>query len=460
MTALKIALFAVIALLTLTACSQPGAQSKQSVAKPPLGDYLPLELFYALDDDEPSALLALKQIQARWKDAYAPMLLEMIYFSTSDLVDLAMTQQLVSASGIPWQGGYDPYHRWVWNSKPDLHPRYSEFLATIYSEVDSDFAEYFEGYPKATIRLDEVLWGGVNRDGIPPLVNPKMISASAARWLDDDNLVFGVSIDGDARAYPKRILAWHELFRDRIASRPLTGVYCTLCGAMILYDSTIAGTHHVLGTSGFLYRSNKLMYDHATASMWSTLTGEPVIGDLVGKGIKLKTLPVVTTTWGEWRERHPDTKVLSLQTGRIRDYSEGAAYREYFATDRLMFTVPKLDKRLKNKAEVLALRFDGEPLAISADYLARHPVHHDRAGQTDFVVLTDSSGANRVYESSGVRFERWNGRDTVYDGDGKPWKLSETALTNDQGQTRERLSAHRSFWFGWYAQFPATRLVK
>ena len=90
--------------------------------------------------------------------------------------------------------------------------------------------------------------------------------------------------------------------------------------------------------------------------MWFTLKGSPVTGKLVGKNIRLKLLYVVTTTWKEWRLRHPNTKVLSLETGHERNYDEGAAYRDYFAKDKLMFNVPKTDNRLVNKAEVLALR--------------------------------------------------------------------------------------------------------
>jgi Protein of unknown function (DUF3179) len=125
------------------------------------------------------------------------------------------------------------------------------------------------------------------------------------------------------------------------------------------------------------------MYDHATQSLWSTLTGAPVVGPRVGKGIALQTLPVVTSTWGEWNKRHPGTGVLSLDTGHPRDYAEGAAYRQYFASDRLMFGVPKLDPRLPNKAEVLALRTPGQPaeqLAIAAHFLAANRVHHGRIG--------------------------------------------------------------------------------
>lgn len=133
------------------------------------------------------------------------------------------------------------------------------------------------------------------------------------------------------------ILAWHELARDRFGTRELTIVYGTLCGTVIPYDSVVDGTMRVFGTSGLLYRSNKLMFDATTKSLWSSLEGMPVIGPLVGSGLRLSILPVVTTTWGEWKRVHPDTTVLSLDTGFTRDYSEGAAYRQYFATDALMF---------------------------------------------------------------------------------------------------------------------------
>jgi hypothetical protein len=289
-----------------------------------------------------------------------------------------------------------------------------------------------------------------------------MIRASQADYLAGDDVVFGIAIDGDVRAYPKRILAWHEMVRDSIAGRPMNGVYCTLCGAMVLYDVTVNGVQHVLGTSGFLYRSNKLMYDHATKSLWSTLTGAPVVGALVGQGIELEPLHVVTTTWSEWKKRHPRTLVLSLETGYQRDYSEGAAYREYFSSDRLMFGVPKLDARLPNKAEVVALRFRTEPdesMAISAEFLNVNRVYHDRLGRQEFVVFTDGSGANRVYESPGIRFVGWDGEHTARDSAGGAWKVGEGQLAGPGGRTLERLPAHRAFWFGWHAAYPTTRLV-
>ena len=141
-------------------------------------------------------------------------------------------------------------------------------------------------------------------------------------------------------------------------------------------------------------------------SLWSTLEGRPVIGKLAGQDLELEFRPVVTTTWKEWRTLHPDTVVLSIDTGVERDYSEGAAYRDYFRNDRLMFGVPKLDKRLKNKDEVLTLLLrpkgaapdaERKALALSARFLN---IHHVSFAGHDLVVVTSKKGANRVYDAS------------------------------------------------------------
>lgn len=227
-----------------------------------------------------------------------------------------------------------------------------------------------------------------------------------------------------------------------------------------MYQTKLDGKHHELGTSGFLYRSNKVMYDHETKSLWSTLNGEPVVGPLVEKGLKLKRRHVVTTTWGEWKQRHPETTVLSLDTGHDRDYREGMAYHDYFATDDIMFTVPKSDDRLKNKAEVLALRNSKHQLAVSADFLSTRPLYGGALGEQPFVVLTDQSGANRVFETKGRTFVSWDQKQTVTDNKEQEWTMTEKSLTNSEGEQLERMPAHRAFWFGWHAQFPDTQLVK
>ena len=424
----------------------------------------PLEAFWALvSADSPRAVAAEQLIVEGWDDAHASILVELVRFAEDAPARHRVISILERSTGRKLGGDLRKWWAWIWRTNPGTHPEYAAFKAELYALIDPSFEAYFDESPAAKIRLDEILWGGVVRDGIPPLDHPKMIVAAEAGYLDDDNIVFGISLDGDTRAYPRRILAWHEMFKDSIAGEHYTGVYCTLCGTMILYRSAAAGAHHELGTSGFLYRSNKLMYDHATRSLWSTLAGEPVVGPLVGRGIELEARHVVTTTWGEWRRRHPGTRVLSLDTGHRRDYREGAAYRDYFATDDLMFGVPELDGRLRKKAEVLALRFPevpGEQLAIAVDFLWMNSVYHDALGDTEFVVLTDRSGASRVYDTGGRRFTRWDDDETAWDVGGAEWAVEEDALVGPGGQRLERLPAHRAFWFGWYAQYPETRLVR
>ena len=225
-----------------------------------------------------------------------------------------------------------------------------------------------------------------------------------------------------------------------------------------MYQTEVNGQHHELGTSGFLYRSNKLMYDHATKSFWSTLQGKPVVGPLVGKGIELKREYLVTTTWGQWKKRHPQTTVLSLTTGFRRDYGEGVAYRDYFATDDLMFTVPQIDKRLLNKDEVLAFRNEDEQLAIAIKFLVKNKVYHDRIGDQRIVVLANRSGTSRAYQSNDVTFVSFDGDREAVDERGNRWQVLEDRLVTKE-QELLRMPSHNGFWFGWVSQFPDTRLV-
>ncbi len=235
---------------------------------------------------------------------------------------------------------------------------------------------------------------------------------------------------------------------------------------MIPYESAAAGRVFRFGTSGLLYQSNKLMFDEESRSLWSTFEGIPVVGSLVGSGISLRSRPVVTTTWKEWRTKNPSTTVLSIDTGFKRDYAEGAAYRDYFANDRLMFPVSQSSSRLPNKAEVLVTRLaDGQgkllPVAIDARFLRSHPVYPFNAGNQRYVVVTSQAGANRMYQLD-VEVPEQAASDRLRDAAGGFWTVTEDALVRDGNPPSRapRVAAQRAFWFGWYAQFPDTLLVK
>lgn len=406
----------------------------------------------------------LSEIKTRWSPAFIAPTLEIYNFIPNGKLRNALLSQIVETTGQDFGTDINAWYRWLWNSDEIKTNGYDAFKADFYKGIDPKFETYFRKRGQsALIRLDEIRWGGVKQDGIPPLRQPKMLNAQQADYLDDTDIVFGIEVNGDVRAYPKRILAWHEMFVDTVGGLDVAGVYCTLCGTVILYETQLDGVSYDMGTSGFLYRSNKLMYDKATQSLWNTIKGEPVLGPLAGQNISLQHRSVVTTNWGEWKRRHPQTQVLSLETGHRRNYAEGVAYHEYFATDRLMFNTPYNDQRLKNKDEVLALRFKSNPheqLAISEQYLRANPVYRDRLGDQNILVLTDKSGANRVYDPKDIVFTAFDGDKTVVEASGQSWTVTESQLISKTGQVLNRLPYHRAFWFGWHASYPQSRLVK
>jgi len=411
----------------------------------------------------PPELMAdpLQEISENWVDGYIPMLIEILSLSGAERANLLL-ELLQVKTGQNFGRDTNLWFSWWWQQEQAQVADYATFKSSLFGLIDEKFLLYFSTSRESRIRLDEVRWGGVIQDGIPPLRQPRMLAADEASYLEDDNIVFGIEINGDARAYPKRILAWHEMFVDDIGGINFAGVYCTLCGAVILYKTNHNGTRHDLGTSGFLYRSNKLMYDKATQSLWNTTWGEPVIGPLVDQDIRLERSYLVTTTWGEWKRRHPDSKVLSLDTGYSRNYDEGVAYRQYFATDELMFSISTSDDRLNNKDEILALtfpQFSEDTMAISASFLQNKPIYVDRLGSVEFVVLTDTSGANRVYEAKNHSFTSYDQDVTLIDSKGMKWSLSEDELKSGD-LVLARLPAHRAFWFGWHSAFPDTTLVR
>lgn len=165
-----------------------------------------------------------QQARDNWDQSYVPILLEAARFLQPR--ERAQVINLVeSKTGQRFGNDFDKWLQWNWKQDFKPHPGYGTFKSTLYSQIDPRFAEYFVDTKNRTIRLDEIRWGGVRRDGIPPLKNPKMLTASNASYLADSDVVFGIELNGDARAYPKRILAWHEMFKDTIGGESVCGVY-------------------------------------------------------------------------------------------------------------------------------------------------------------------------------------------------------------------------------------------
>jgi len=349
----------------------------------------------------------------------------------------------------------------------DVEPKtgYLAFKRSIFVNYDAAFRGYLNPRFKFRIRPEEIEWGGVPKDGIAALDEPGFIPADEADYLPDEERVFGVFINGQAKAYPHLILDPHEMSNDVVGGVPVSLSYCTLCGSGILYrgdhPSRAGKKPFTFGSSGLLYRSNKLMYDRPTNSLWNNLTGEPVAGRLAESGIKLDMLPLVVTTWGEWRAKHPDTLIVDVtNTGFERDYSK-SPYEEYFASPDTMFPVWLDDDALEAKDIVFAIIVNGRPKAYPIEGLKQEGLTHDAIRGKEIVIVTNPrSGAARAYESRGLRFTLAEDGSLVDDESGERWEVHEDYLVSKSGRGLDRLPAHNAYWFGWYAFYPTTDLYE
>ena len=204
------------------------------------------------------------------------------------------------------------------------------------------------------------------------------------------------------------------------------------------------------GSSGFLYRSNKLMFDRQTDSLWNQFTGEPVSGPLVDSGIKLKMRPVSIAAWANWKARHPDSKVLSLETGYDRNYSSGYVYNDYFASPDLMF--PALVAReapLAGKDYVFGIRAVGAAKAWPLEAFKGGRVINDALGNRTVVLIGDAATRTvRAYERKDARFTKGDRPDRLA-GPGGSWTVREDYLEGPAGERLARVAGHVAYWFAW-----------
>lgn len=518
---------------------------------------------------------------------YIAPLIDILYFSfgntnaTTELFD-ALSTLSGQPSTLNWVG----YLEWASENDIALPPGYDQFKGDLLGElIDPRFEDFFVNVQDdANVNLVEAVWGGVRVDGIPSLVNARQISPEEAiiesdlfpqfcsgecTYPESDEFVFGVEIDGDARAYPLRILNWHEMFNDvightplldapngeqlcnfraptvfdalarsgdafvlingqsagcdhegwvavdavewvdsdwetvaqtlpdieageavldradgiegRVIGRPVMLAYCTLCGAGILYDVTLPELNYTdregnpvelgetvleFGSTGMLMRSNKLMYDRNTNTVWNAFTGIPAFGPLVSADLELPLLPVVVTTWSDWLADHPDTSVLSLDTGFRRDYRNGSAYSDYFNSPDLMFPSFQQDtENADNKEMIFGLNFDDNPRAYPLTVLAEQAVVNDTLNDVNVVIVSETlperdffepgGAAVRAYDRGELTFSQ-NEAGQLVDDSGVVWMVTEDALVADDGRTLDRIAGHLAFWFGWYGFYPET----
>jgi len=351
----------------------------------------------------------------------------------------------------------DNWFKWVtWQQQQqNLKPfeGFDLYLSALFSNIDKKFSDYIYPNVEHRIRLEEIVWGGAAAGtGIPTLTAPKLVSAEQARYLGDNEKVFGVSINGDARAYPYRIMDWHEMLNDVVGGVPVTLAYCTLCGSGILFDSKPAGTHPLAGTkltfgsSGLLYRSNKLMYDHSTNSLWNQFTGKPAVGTLAHTDLQLTPRAMVTTSWKEWRRLHPKTRVLDINTGYDRNYQTGAPYADYFASPDLLFPAATDRQQGKPKSELYVLRISGSEKSWPLERFKGGAVINDQVGALKLVLIGYAKTKTvRAYRRENYEFSA----KTL----SEEWQITEEALIGPDQQRLTRLPGHLAYNFAFKTYF-------
>ena len=285
----------------------------------------------------------------------------------------------------------------------------------------------FNGFivENASVPLEAILRGGPPRDGIPSIDRPRFVSAAQAGLADDDRLL-GLVINGHARAYPVRILNWHEVVNDRFGDRAVAVTYCPLCGSGMAFDARVNRKTVSFGVSGLLYNSDVLLYDRTSSSLWSQMMLTAVSGPM--KGTRLSSVPLTHTSWADWRRRHPDTRVLSTNTGYERNYARDP-YAGYERIEELMFRVEHQDIRYPMKEWVLGVTIGNAAKAYPFSALAGVV---DPKGD-----YWDSLDGQRLR----IRFDKAHRTAEAFDAQGRP------------------LNATMAFWFAWIGFFPRTEVL-
>lgn len=297
------------------------------------------------------------------------------------------------------------------------------FLPGVWTSVQAQTLNGFD-ISGASVSTEYIKKGGPPRDGIPSIDNPEFINADQADWLQDDDRVLGITRQGVSKAYPIRILDWHEVVNDEFAGGAILVTWCPLCGSGMAFKSEVDGDVLEFGVSGLLYNSDVLLYDRQTESLWSQISTEAITGPY--QGSHLEQIPVEHTSWNDWKRQHPDTKVLSKNTGFDRNYDR-QPYADYEKQDRLYFPVTDTDDRFPLKEWVLGITLDGVSRAYAFSELEKSENRfEDRIGSQSVIIEYDPDNqAARVFDSD-----------------------------------RNSIPSLTAYWFAWYAFHPDTEIYE
>jgi hypothetical protein len=336
----------------------------------------------------------------------------------------------------------------------------------------------------ATVDTDLIVPGGPPPDGIPAIDDPAFVDPGEVGWLVVQEPVLSVEVRGEVRAYPVRILMWHEIVNDRIGGEPVTVTYCPLCNTGIAFRRPIIdGDLLDFGTSGRLFHSNLVMYDRQTGTYWSQATLEAIVGPLAGR--RLEFIPAQLVSWGDWRAAHPGGRVLSQDTGFDRAYGQNP-YQGYDSpgNDPFLFSGDP-DPRLPATEHVLGVDASGRQVAFPYTELAGDAVDGRSVAQTRLggreVVVFWKRGTASALDQPKIAASRDVGSATAYDPrvgnrllvfsaaprgfvddeTGSRWDLFGRAVAGPlRGSRLRALPAVDHLWFSWAAFFPQTEVYR
>ena len=311
------------------------------------------------------------------------------------------------------------------------------------------------------IPKDQIFDGGPGKDGIPALTNPDLTGATGATYLADADLVIGVKIGNEVRAYPHPVLDWHEIINDDVNGTQFSITYCPLTGSGIAWNRLINGTPTTFGVSGLLYNTNLIPYDRATNSNWSQMKLQCVNGPL--SGTIISTYQIVETTWATWKEMYPQTKVVSSNTGYSRQYGQ-YPYGNYRTTSSLLFPISNDDTRLPRKERVHGVIVGDKTKVYRINTFSDDIETVNDTFNSVSLVAVGSSGKNFI-----VIYKRQLGDGTVLtfspvqsvlpvamvDNEGTRWDVFGKAVDGPRaGSKLEPMRSYTAYWFAWGAFFP------
>ncbi len=255
-------------------------------------------------------------------------------------------------------------------------------------------------FDNLTVPRDEILNGGPGKDGIPSLTEPETVPVRDAGFLRDKDRVIGLTINGESQAYPINLLNYHEIINDTLGDRPIGVLYCPLCDSVSIVDRRIDGETLAFGVSGLLYMSNVLLYDRSTQSLWSQIGFNAISGPYAGRSLE-HLGGWELTTFGAWKENHPNSTVASFETGHTRRYNFNP-YGDYFNQPEPMdhfarFIEP--DDRLPPKARVIGLKIGDQTKAypIERIAMAEGSIIRDQIGGEEVILsVPEGSGTARI----------------------------------------------------------------